>query len=122
VRLAVGRGQSHDVDRKGRPERVSYSFSCRLDLEEPEAKLVETYVQSEHSIHFLGLDDVRDFRPKNESDRNLTVGRLIAGWSVTSHFVTDLTRTEASIRSGLDEFKVLLSLMENYGGQEFVEI
>jgi hypothetical protein len=83
---------------------------------------VGAYSQSGYPICLVGFDDVRDYRPRNDEDRNLTVSRLSAGWSVESHFVTDLQRTEVKIREGCVEFVALLDVMESYGGDEVVEI
>ena len=82
---------------------------------------VERYRQDLFPITFLMMDDVRDYRPRNDDDRNLTLARLGEGWSVESKFATDLQRTEAKIKEECENFKALLLTLESYGGEEEIE-
>lgn len=121
MRLKIARGQTAQTDRKGRSEGVLFEFSCQLHLDQHEEQLVERYRQSGFPITFLMMDDVRDYQPRNEDDRNLSIARLAQGWSVQSKFATDLQRTEAKIKEGCENFKALLLTLESYGGQEELE-
>ncbi len=121
MKLTIARKQTEQTDRKGRSEGVLFEFSCQLHLDPHEQELVERYGQARFPITFLGMDDVRDYRPRNNDDRALRVDRLTAGWSVESTFATDLLRTEATIKEGCKNFTALLTTLESYGGQEEVE-
>ena len=121
MKLKITRGQTVQTDRKGRSEGVLFEFSCQLQLDQHEQELVEKYRQDRFPITFLMMDDVRDYRPRNEDDRNLTLARLGEGWSVESKFATDLQRTEAKIKEECENFKALLLTLESYGGQEEIE-
>lgn len=120
MKLAITRKQTEQTDRRGRSEGVLYGFSCRLSLDPHETELIEKYDQAGYPIKMLMMDDVRDYRP-SDKDRILTVARLSEGWSVESRFVTDLQRTEASIKEGCADFTNLLVVMASYGGDEEVE-
>lgn len=121
MKLTITRKQTEQTDRKGRSEGVLYGFSCRLSLDPHEGELVEKYDQAGYPIKMLMMDDVRDYRSSNDKDRILTVARLGEGWSVESRFVTDLQRTEASIKEGCADFSKLLIVMASYGGNEEIE-
>lgn len=121
MKLKITRGQTVQTDRKGRSEGVLFEFSCQLHLDHHEQELVERYRQDRFPITFLMMDDVRDYRPRSEDDRNLTLARLGEGWSVESKFATDPKRTEAKIKEECENFKALLLTLESYGGQEEIE-
>src|SRR5262245_48501103 len=109
MNLAIGRGQELDTDRKGRPEGARFQFSCRLDLTAHEQELVAKYAQAGYPLVALQMDDIRDYRPKNMDDRMLTVEKLVQGWSVESRFMTDLQRTEATLKEACAGFRLLLA-------------
>jgi hypothetical protein len=121
MKLTIARKQTEQTDRKGRSEGVVFEFSCQLHLDPHEQTLVEKYGQSGFPITFLMMDDIRDYRPRSEDDRNLSVARLSQGWTVESKFATDLQQTEAKIKGKCQNFKALLLSLESYGGHEEVE-
>lgn len=121
MNLAIGRGQTVETDRKGQPQGASYEFSCRLDLTPHEQELVSRYAQAGFPLLLLRMDDIRDYNPRRDEDRALTVARLVEGWSVQSRFMTDLQRTEAALKEACTNFRALLSELESYGGQEVFE-
>lgn len=121
MKLTIARKQTEQTDRKGRSEGVLFEFSCQLHLDPHEQELVERYRQTRFPITFLMMDDIRDYQPRNDDDRNLSVTRLAQGWSVESKFATDLQRTEAKIKEECGNFKALLLTLESYGGQEEIE-
>ena len=121
MKLTIARKQTEQTDRKGRSEGVLFEFSCQLHLDQHEQELVERYGQSRFPITLLGMDDVRDYRPRNDDDRALRVDLLTAGWSIESRFATDLRRTEATIKEGCENFKALLTTLESYGGSEEID-
>lgn len=63
MKLTIARKQTEQTDRKGRSEGTLFEFSCQLRLDPHEQELVERYGQSRFPITFLGMDDVRDYRP-----------------------------------------------------------
>ncbi len=78
MKLTIARKQTEQTDRKGRSEGVVYEFSCRLHLDPQEAEVVEKYRQTDYPVKMLMMDDIRDYRPSNERERVLSVGRLAA--------------------------------------------
>ena len=122
MKLHIARGQELLTDRKGNSEGETYKFSCRLELSPEEAALVEKYNQGRHILCLLNMDDIRDYRPRDDQERFLSVTRLSSGWSVESRFVTDLARAETSIKEGCADFKPVLALMATWGGETVVEI
>jgi hypothetical protein len=122
MKLHFARSQEQLTDRKGNSEGVTYKFSCRLELAPDEAELVARYNQGRHILCLVNMDDIRDFRPRDEQERFLSVNRLSSGWTVESRFVTDLARTEAAIKEGCADFKPVLALMATWGGETVVEI
>jgi hypothetical protein len=120
--LSIAEEQEEQLDRRGRSEGVVFHLSCQLRLEEREQELVERYGQDRYPIAFLGMDDIRDFRPRHDDERALTLDRLTAGWSVSSRFVTDLLRVATTIEENSREFKELLFVFASYGSQRDIEL
>ena len=121
MKLTIARNQTQQTDRKGRSEGAFFEFSCRLQLESHDQELVDRYGQTRYPITFIRMDDIRDWRPRNDDDRIITVASLVEGWSGSSRFSTDLRRVEATIIDGCAEFNELLLSMESYGGQEEIQ-
>ena len=121
MKLTIARNQTQLTDREGNSEGAVFEFSCRLQLDSDDQELVDRYRQMRAPITFVGRDDIRDFKPRNDDDRIITVTSLVEGWSVSSRFSTDLRRVEATIIESCAQFNELLLSMESYGGQEEIQ-
>jgi hypothetical protein len=113
MKLYVERDQADVRGVFGGHKGVSFSLAARLALTDEEAALISRYKQNP-LIAMLQANG----RPAAV----VVLADLVRGWSVTVADVTELLAVENRIKRGCSELKLLLEVMETFGGEEVFEI
>lgn len=114
MKLFIKRDQAEQKGFFGGSKGFSFSLNCRLELDGEERSLVEKYKQWDMPVHAYDLERGGQ---TVWSLRDITQGK-----TVTCAGVPALLQSEDEIKNSCGNVKILLEVMESFGGEEVLEI
>lgn len=113
MKLAIKRDQEDVKGFFGGSKGISFSLGCRVELTPEETALVEKYKQWDLTVHTYAL--------ANGGTARWSLRELTSGKSVTCEGVGALLESEGEVKQACANVKVMLDVMNSFGGQEVVE-
>lgn len=113
MKLYINRNQEDVKGLFGGSKGVRFSLNCRLELDQDEKNLVEKYKQWDLTVH--------SFPTTNSTTARWSLADMTKGCTVTCEGVGALFDSEDEVRKACANTKVLLNVMNSFGGQEVVE-
>ena len=113
MKLILRRNQSEKRGLFGGHKGMLFDLSARVELEPAEKQLVDKY-----KVEDLWLTTV----DKGDDEDNISVSRLLNGYNITLQSVTGVMKAERQIKEGCVQFRALLTLMAQFGGDEVIDI
>lgn len=114
MRLLINRNQQQVKGFLGGNKGMLFELKCRVELTSPENDLVARYKVRD-------MDVAGAIVPDGKDPSLLTVGKLLEGITYPCRDVTQLLAVEEQIKNGCKNFKMLLMVMNTFGGEEVVE-
>lgn len=114
MKLMITRDQKAQTGLLGGHKGMAFVLKCRIELTPEEQELVTKYKCETHPITYTKNADGHDV-PKD------TVASLLRGSIESMANVGVLLHNEGAVKDGCAKFKILLDVMETFGGEEVVE-
>src|SRR5262245_55798783 len=111
MRLVIKRGQKEERGLLGGTKGVTFKLSCQVQISKEEYQLVNKYQAGSYILKNYKRDD----------NKLLTISNLLHGVNYELKDVTTLIEREAIIKQACEEFKILLTVMASFGGEEVIE-
>jgi hypothetical protein len=113
MKLFIKRNQEDVKGFFGGSKGISFSLNCRIELTPEETALVEKYKQWELTVHSYDL--------ASGGTARWNLRELTQGKSVTCEGVGVLLDSEELVKRACANVKVMLDVMNSFGGQEVFE-
>ena len=114
MQLHIKRDQAEQKGFFGGSKGFNFSLNCRLELNENEKSLVEKYKQWDMVVH--------GYEMEKGGTATWSLRDLSAGKIVTCNGVGALLQSEEEIKGACSNTKIMLEVMESFGGEEVIEI
>jgi hypothetical protein len=114
MKLIIKRDQQAQTGIFGGHKGMSFLLSYKVELTPDEKALVAKYKAENHPLTFTTRSDGMDI-PKD------TISSLMQGRTEEVKDITILLNNEEIIKDACKNFKILLEVMETFGGEEVIE-
>lgn len=114
MKLHIKRDQAEQKGLLGGTKGFSFSLACRLELNDAEKSLIEKYKQWDMPVHTYELE--------RGGQATWSLRDIAQGKTVTCAGVPALLQSEEEIKEACNNVKVLLEVMESFGGEEVIDI
>ncbi len=100
---------------------MDFMLSFRVDLDPQEQALIARYRADDEVIAVISTEGNAIKVVQGEKSGVLTIGDMVDGQLYQCRDVTTLLQVEGVVKDGCKRFKVLLDVMDSFGGEEVVE-
>ena len=114
MKLHVKRDQAEQKGFFGGSKGFNFSLTCRLDLNDTEKALIDKYKQWDIAVHSYALE--------NGGQATLSLNDITSGKTINCAGVATLLQSEEEVKDACNNVKILLQVMESFGGEEIIEI
>ena len=113
MKLFIRRNQEEKRGMLGGYKGMSFLLTARLELTADEKALIEKYKQWDTVVHSYESD--------NGVPVDWTLRSMISGRSVSCDGVVPLIESEDNIKNSCNNLKILLEVMDTFGGEQIIE-
>jgi hypothetical protein len=113
MKLFIKRDQEDVKGFFGGSKGIRFSLNCRIELTPEETALVEKYKQWDLTVH--------SYPTTSNTNARWSLADMTKGCTVTCDGVGALFNSEEEVKKACANTKVLLNVMNSFGGQEELE-
>ena len=113
MKLIIKREQEEKKGIFGGSKGISFLLSCRVELDSEERALVEKYKQWDIPVY--------TYETVKGTPATWTLRGIAEGRSVSCDGVGTLLDGEENIKAACNNLKIIIEVMESFGGEEVIE-